>query len=177
MILKNTFILVLLVASGCGLVSNNEKDLALKTVNIHGTVHKPYCGGAKPSPDVAAGYYETMKFEKFKLIKGTQFKEGMPVFQEITFDQGGNTTLLIEPGDYMLIRADKLVPLDEFIKLNGPFEEDNYRVKENTCFTKWKNTVDMYFTIEGDTIMELREQAKCWVGTNPCIEYVGPAAP
>lgn len=169
--------LTLFVLASCGISSKQNSDPNLKTVSLHATVHKPYCGGAKPSPDVAAGYYESMKFEKFKLVKGTEFKEGMAVYQEVALDAEGNTVLSLEKGAYMLVRADKFLPLDEFIKENGPFEKDNYELKGNQCFIDWKNTVDLYFTIENDTTLELRQKAKCWVGTNPCLEYVGPAAP
>jgi len=83
---KFALFFVIVLVSACGVVTKDDKDPALNTVNIHGTVHIPYCGGAKPSPDVAAGYYESMKFEKFNLIKGKELKGGMPGFQEVSLD-------------------------------------------------------------------------------------------
>lgn len=163
--------------SSCGITTQQKSDPTLKTVALHCTVHKPYCGGARPSPDVAAGYYEAMKYEKFKLVKGTEFKEGAETFQEVNLDESGNVTLTLEPGNYMLVRADKFLPLDEFISKNGPFEEENYKLKDNACFLSWKNSVDLNFTVVNDTTIEMRQKAKCWVGTNPCLEYTGPAAP
>ncbi len=177
MILRNIFIALLLITTSCGLVTKKNTDPNLRTVSFNGTVHKPYCGGAKPSPDVAAGYYESMKFEKFKIIKGAEFNEGLTVYEEVTLDVEGNATFHLEKGPYMLVRADKFLPLDEFMKKNGLIEEKNYELKGNECFKTWQNTVDLYFNIENDTILELRQNAKCWVGTNPCMEYVGPPAP
>lgn len=174
---KFLFFSLIVLITACGVVPKEEENPNLKTVNIHGTVHVPYCGGAKPSPDVAAGYYESMKFEKFNLIKGREFKEGMDVFQEVSMDEGGNVTLHLEKGEYMLIKSNKYLPLDQYIKENGPLEEENFKILGDDCFKKWKNTVDMYFTVSGDTIIELRQKSKCWIGTNPCIEYVGPPAP
>lgn len=168
-------IVSLLIISSCGFVSKKESNPNIKNVSIHGTVHKPYCGGAKPSPDVAKGYYETMKFEKFMLLQGTDFKEGMKIMKEIEFDEGGNIQLNLEKGDYMLMAADKFLSLEEFIKANGAANE-NYQLKDNSCFLEWKNSVDFSFTIEGDTIMEMRKRAKCWVGINPCLNYIGPPA-
>jgi len=86
-------------------------------------------------------------------------------------------TLELEKGEYMLIKSNKYLPLDEYIKENGPLEEENFKIKGDDCFKIWKNTVDMYFKIEGDTIIELRQKSRCWIGTNPCIEYTGPPAP
>lgn len=177
MYLKFVLLCSIILVSSCGSVTKNDKDPLKKTVSIHGTVHVPYCGGAKPSPDVAAGYYESMKFEKFNLIKGKEFKEGMTVFQEVILDEGGNVTLDLEKGEYMLIKSNKYLPLDEYIKENGPVEEEHFEIKGDDCFKIWKNTVDMYFKVEGDTIIELRQKSRCWIGTNPCIEYTGPPAP
>lgn len=168
-----SFFLVTILLGSCGTMQNTN----LKTVIFHGTVHKPYCGGARPNPDIAAGYYESMKYEKFTILKGTSFKEGMEIFKEIELDESGNAILELEKGEYMFVRADKFLSLDEFMAANGPFETENYVVKEAECFQTWKNTVDLYLKVEGDTLVELREKAKCWVGTNPCLEYVGPPAP
>lgn len=171
------FILAVLFLSSCRLFHKNRSDKDLKTVKLHGTVHKPYCGGAKPTDEVAAGYYESMKSEKFNIVQGTEYKQGMKIYQEFTFDESGNIDLLLEKGDYMIIRADKFLPLEEFMSMNGPYEEKNYRVKESDCFKKWQNTVDLHFKVVNDTVIEMRQKAKCWVGTNPCLEYTGPPAP
>lgn len=176
--MKNLIFSLLIFTGGCGVVSKPETtDPNIKTVQLHATVHKPYCGGAKPSPDVAAGYYESMKLEKFNILKGTSFKEGMAVYKEIQLDEGGNISMQLEKGDYMIMRADKSLSLEDFIKENSHIENENYKLKDNDCFKKWKTTVDMYFKVESDTVIELRQKAKCWVGTNPCLEYVGPPAP
>ena len=171
------FLVSFLMFSSCGITSNKEKDSDIFTVSLHCTIHKPYCGGAKPTAEIAAGYDESMKFEKFKLLKGKEYKEGMEVFKEVTLDELGNTTLKLEKGEYMLLRADKFLPIDDFIKENGAIEKVNYQLKENICFSEWKNSVDKYFTVEKDTSVELLQKAKCWVGTNPCLMYIGPLAP
>lgn len=164
------------ILTGCQLLKPKNNG-NLNTVTVHGTVHVPYCGGAKPSPDVAAGYYESMKHEKFKVLKGTELKEGMEVYQEVSLDVGGNATLQMESGEYIFVQADKFLSLEEFMKMNGPVEEENFAVKESECFENWKNTVDFYLKVEHDTIVEFRKKARCWVGTNPCLEYTGPPAP
>lgn len=176
--MKILLILSLFSLSACGIVGKNENKLPL--VKIHGTVHKPYCGGAKPSPDVAAGYYESMKNGAFKLYKGeagSTLTEASEFVQDVKMDVEGNVSLNLEPGSYLLIRADKFLSVEEFIAANGPVEAKLYEVQDRACFESWMKRVDLYFTVEADTLIEFREKAKCWVGTNPCIRYVGPPAP
>lgn len=177
MIFRITLFAALAFTFACGTAKKNETDPTTKVINFHGNVHKPYCGGARPNPDVAAGYYESMKFEKFNILKGKNFTEGMEIYKEITLDVEGNAIFNLPVGDYMIIRADKYLSLEEFMKKNAPMEDKNYKIKGTDCFKTWKNTPEMYFTVENDTSIELRQKAKCWVGTNACLEYVGPPAP
>jgi len=161
---------------GCAIQKKENPDLNSRSVQIHGTVHKPYCGGARPSPDVAAGYYESMKYEKFKLMSGTELSSAKEV-QEVELNVAGNVTLQLEPGSYLLIQSDKLLSTDEFMKLNGPVVEQHYEIKERGCFEKWQQTVDLNFTVVADTIIEMRKHARCFTGINPCIQYKGPYPP
>jgi hypothetical protein len=77
----------------------------------------------------------------------------------------------------MLIRADKYLSLEAFMMKNAPMDDKNYKIKGDDCFKTWKNTPEMYFRVVNDTSIELLQKAKCWVGINECIEYVGPPAP
>lgn len=177
MIFRITLFAALAFTVTCGTAKKKETDPSMKVINFHGNVHKPYCGGARPNPDVASGYYESMKFERFAILKGTTFTEGMEIYKEIALDVEGNATFNLPLGNYILVQADKFLSLEEFMKKNAPLEDKNYRVKGTDCYQTWKNTADMYFTVENDTTIEYRQKAKCWVGTNACIEYVGPPAP
>lgn len=168
--------LSVMILISCGVKKNTEPS-GLKSVDIHATVHKPYCGGAKPNPDVAAGYYESMKYEKFKLIKGDTIDPKMPPLRDVDLDEGGNVNLQLEPGTYLLVHADKYLSLEEFIKKNQPVEEKLYSVKSDECFEDWKKEIDFLFTVVNDTTIEFRKKARCWTETNPCIEYTGPKAP
>jgi hypothetical protein len=167
---------ILFLGSSCAVFFPRQDD-SLIIVDIHGTVHKPYCGGAKPSPDVAAGYYEPMSGQSFKVFQGAEYSLDLAVVREFTFDQEGNTKLKLAPGNYVVMHADKLLPLDEFMAKYGAAPNEHYKIKDAGCFNEWKNTVDLYIQVSNDTLIEYRQKAKCWVGTNPCMEYVGPPAP
>ncbi|MFN5148930.1 MAG: hypothetical protein ACK457_03615 [Flavobacteriia bacterium] len=169
---------LLLLASACGMLTTaDSQQPTLKTVQLSGSVHKPYCGGAKPHPDVASGYNEALSFEKVAILRGTSYTDGMPVFKEVQLDESGKITLQLEKGNYMLMLSDKFLSLEDFMNENGSIENEHYRLKDPDCFKQWKTTVDLYFTVESDTLIAFQQKAKCWVGTNPCLEYVGPPAP
>lgn len=168
------FILSLL---SCSVLKNNDRPEGTVEIKLSGTVYHPYCGGAKPDPDVAKGYYESMKFGKFKLYEGLSYKSGNIALQDVDLDEAGNITLFLKPGDYYLLEADKLLSVDEFKKKNGPANEIHYLVKDKSCYENWMKTPDLVFSVKNDTVIEMRAKAKCWIGTNPCLEYVGPPAP
>ena len=175
MVIKLILAFAIFSLSSCGILSKKESGLI--EVQLLGTVHKPYCGGAKPSPDVEKGYYESMKFEKFHVLKGTAFTGDNELVKKIELDEAGKATLNLEPGDYLLVHADKFLSIDEFMAENGPVQPVHYNVKDKSCFQEWMKNPDLTFKVSSDTIIEMRVKAKCWVGTNPCIEYVGPPAP
>jgi hypothetical protein len=177
MIVRIALFVALVLTVACGTARKKETESTLKEINFHGNVHKPYCGGARPNPTIAAGYYEPMKFEKFNILKGKSFTEGMEIYKEITLDVEGNAVFSLPIGDYMLIRADKYLSLEAFMMKNAPMDDKNYKIKGDDCFKTWKNTPEMYFRVVNDTSIELLQKAKCWVGINECIEYVGPPAP
>jgi len=97
--------------------------------------------------------------------------------QDVELDVAGNVTLQLEPGAYFLIQSDKMLSTDEFMKLNGPVVLQHYEIKEKACFEKWQQTIDLNFKVVGDTIIEMRKQARCYTGINPCIQYTGPYPP
>ncbi|MEY4603772.1 MAG: hypothetical protein RIT43_1064 [Bacteroidota bacterium] len=166
--------MVALLLSSCSILKPKEDGIA---VAIHGTVHKPYCGGARPSPDVAAGYYEPLNNQSFKVYQGKSFSVDLKENSEFTFDQEGNVSLNLNPGTYFFVQSDKLLPLDKFMEKYAVAPSDHYVVKDEGCFNEWKNTVDLYLDVKNDTLVEFRQKARCWVGTNPCLVYVGPPAP
>ena len=169
--------LCILTLLSCAVLNKVDRPKGLFKIDLHGTVYHPYCGGAKPDPDVAKGYYESMKFVKFKLFKGSSYSAGNTAIQEVNLDEGGNITLFLEPGDYYLLEAEKLLSTDEFMKQNGPANEIHYVVKDKSCYENWMKTPDLIFSVNNDTVIEMRAKAKCWVGINPCLEYIGPPAP
>jgi hypothetical protein len=176
MYLCTLLLLIVFLGSSCSTPFQNQPEI-FETVEIHGTVHKPYCGGAKPSLDIAAGYYEPLSGQSFKVYRGREYSDNLPLIREFTLDQDGNTTLKLPPDNYLIIHKDKSLPLDKFQAKYSEVPNQYYKIKDTGCFNQWKNTVDINLQVTTDTVIELRLKAKCWVGTNPCMDYVGPPAP
>jgi hypothetical protein len=165
----------LVLLSSCKSLRVHE-DEVLKTVHIHGTVHKPYCGGAKPSPEMAFGYDEPLRGLTFHVLQGSKSEPDNHIVKEFTLDQDGNSLFKLPQGKYFLKLADKNLSLDEFIKKFSVMPNELYKIKTDACFDEWRKEVDLYLDITSDTLIEFRQNGECWVGTNPCMEYVGPPA-
>lgn len=169
-------ILLILSLSSCAIFYQRKND-GFKSVVIHGTIHKPYCGGARPPLDIAAGYYELMSGQTFKVFKGESYTKNLTAVGEFTFDEAGNATVKLLPGKYMLLHADKTLPLDQFMAKYAVALNMNYVIGDTDCFNTWKNSVDLPIQVTVDTVIEYRQKSQCWVGTNPCLKYIGPPAP
>lgn len=169
-------LILLLLSAGILGCSTGKNALSSKgaTVEIEGTVLVPYCGSDKPSEDVAAGHYESMKLEQFNLVQGITNSSDAIVYKELLLDKSGKITVQLPPGTYQLYAADKMLPLDDFITKNEPLVPQLYVIKDKNCFEQWKNEADFTFTVVNDTVIELRKIARCYTDLNPCIEYIGP---
>lgn len=69
-------------------------------------IHQPYCGGAKPSPEVAKGTYSPYKSATF-LIKTSMSNDEKNIVAKITTDEKGEFKANLKPGSYVVIHQDK----------------------------------------------------------------------
>jgi hypothetical protein len=169
-----SFLFLSLIFSSCSILQKREKTFE---VTFHATIFKPHCGGAKPTAATENGFYEALTDERYAIIRGNVYAPGAKIEAEITLDTIGSATLKLPKGEYMLLKTDKLLPIEEFMRQNKPFEKEVFKLKSLECFEQWKNSPDFSISIEKDTSIALQKNAKCWVGTNPCLEYIGPPAP
>jgi hypothetical protein len=168
-------ILILAITfSSCSVLQKKEKA---HEVRFHATIFKTHCGGAKPTATTENGFYEPLPNERYAIFRGNVYTPGGKIEAEITLDATGFATLKLPKGEYVLLKTDKLLPIEEFMLQNKPFVKEIFKVKSSECFEQWKNTPDFIISIANDTTIELQKNAKCWVGTNPCLEYIGPPAP
>jgi len=134
--------------------------------------HTPYCGGARPTPEMARGTVVMASKSKFAVTKKGEKK----VEKWIITDTSGTWTGKLVAGNYDVYRADKFLSNEELMKQLKTFISDsiNYRFNGEKCLELWKKEPDCSFTasLSGSIHVELR--GKCFVGFSPCIEYIGP---
>jgi hypothetical protein len=171
--LSVVILLALFCCNSCA-TSNHQHNQKKHSIRIYGTVHKPYCGGAQPTREQVGGYTNPLKNESYTVYEGTKYSTDLKPVNEFTFDENGKTLLKLSPGNYLLMHSDKKLTSDAFQKKNSDLPGKLYKIKDNSCFTTWQNAPDFQFEVKHDTLILLQKQSKCHVGTNPCIEYIGP---
>ena len=177
------------MATSCGAKKNGSSD-TVSTNNVDTTqvvstegmlsgliqTHTPYCGGMKPTPEMEKGVWEPVMNADFYI-----YQDSMPTkksdFIHIKTDAEGKFSVKLDPGDYHIVQAQKLLSLEEFIKKNTPSSE-LYRLAPESCFETWKNSPDFSFSMTTEAKSEtFTENHGCFIGANPCLKYVGPYPP
>lgn len=171
------FSALLAVASACGTTTGMETP-GEKTYNVTGTIqtHSPYCGGARPTPEVENGFNEPVRNADFYIYTGER-PSNVKDMTKVTTDEEGKFSVALPNGVYSMIQASKLLPLDEFIELKQ-IKGENYINGDTECFQNWKNGIDFSFNVESSDCSPLfTEMKRCFTGANPCLEYTGPYPP
>ena len=134
--------------------------------------HTPYCGGARPTPEMARGTTVMAAKSKFALTK----KGEKTVEKWITTDTSGTWAGKLNAGNYDVYRADKFLN-NEVLKLQMNsfiIDTTNYRFVGEKCLDLWKKEPDYSFTVANSGSIHIELKGKCFVGFTPCIEYIGP---
>jgi hypothetical protein len=131
-----------------------------------------YCGGAKPTPEMAAGRKEPCSKLKVALVKEGETK----VHKWLTLDADGMWIGDLTPGNYLIFQEDKFLTTEELIKKHNLIDSELYRFNGITCLEKWKKEADFQFSFDENwsSVSEFIFKAKCQVGLRPCLEYIGP---
>lgn len=141
-------------------------------VSLSFSTQTPYCGGAKPTPEMAAGRKEPCSNLKVALVKEGETK----VFKWLTLDSSGMWMGDLVMGNYLIFQEDKFFSTDDLIKKYNLVDSELYRFNGIICLEKWKKEADfkLVFDENWSSISEYIFKAKCQVGQRPCLEYVGP---
>ncbi len=167
---------LILAASSCGSSSKKTNESPLKKVRILALVHKPYCGGAKPTPEIAKGLDEALANTSFTVYKGSDLGNGTEAVLKFNTDEQGEVSFELEKGTYAVYANEKLMST-EALKAKFDFKDPrNYVFRDDKCFAMWKKTPNFTFQLTSDTLIRYMQNAKCWIGTVPCVDYVGKPA-
>ena len=99
---------------------------AAQKVAVHVEVFKPYCGGAKPTPEMARGERTPYSNQKIAVFRRSIDKDSAPILVKwIDLDSLGKWIGPLKPGTYDLYRSDKILSMEEI--------EQKYRKQYTAC--------------------------------------------
>ncbi len=160
--MKITLLILVLLLYSC----------SAQKVSLSFSVQTPYCGGAKPTPEMAAGRKEPCSNVKVALVKEGETK----IFKWLTLDADGMWIGNLIPGNYSIFQEDKFLSTDDLIKKHNLIDSDLYRFNGIDCLEKWKKEADFQFVFDENwsSVSEFIFKSKCLVGLRPCVDYIGP---
>jgi hypothetical protein len=148
---------------------------ASQKVAISVETWKPYCGGAKPTPEMAQGTRTPFSNQRIAVTrKNTSDINNPEIVKWITLDSLGKWTGKLNPGIYDLFREDKTRSLEEIQQKYRKLDNEMYAFVGLETLTSWKATPDFSMEVKENSEVKIELKEKCFVGLNPCMEYIGP---
>ena len=175
------YIVMSLVLFSCANSPREMTKSAAKEIKIEliAQYHKPYCGGAYPSPEQERGSIHPISNETFYIKRGKLNTENEMSLLSFTTDENGKATIWLPAGEYVVIKATQNFPFDKFYQ--------PYQQKENSttmtylgedCYREWYAKPETSFTVaEEQRIIQFTRQTNCFTSENPCARYTGPLPP
>jgi hypothetical protein len=162
--MKPFFYLFLLLLTSC----------TAQKVSVFMEVYKPYCGGAKPTPEIAKGIRTPFSNEKVAVFKMSDDLKSFDFEKWIQLDSLGNWTGKLKQGTYIVFRSDKMLSIEEIKQKFQKPDSELYAFVGIKQLETWKATADFSFEVKDETNVSITLSEKCFVGLNPCMEYIGP---
>ena len=142
------------------------------TLDLSAHVHVPYCGGAKPTPEMEKGRLDPM--DTVFVTKSLRKKQKTI---QVPLDINGCAHIKLRKGNYSLFHKHKLLTIKEFNKLYRPENNKWYTYKGDSCLYKYLSNPDAVFEVSKQKIIKVVVKSRCYTGINPCIDYSGPLRP
>ena len=141
-------------------------------------VHTPYCGGAYPTPEQAMGWNSPLGNQEFVIL----YDDHLDLNKEYDLkvygaDGDGIANLTLPKGTYYIYRAEKFETIESLEKKYRPTTDAQLIWSGIECLKQWQASPDLQLIVEGDMETTITENAQCFQGTTPCVNYVGPYPP
>lgn len=136
----------------------------------------PYCGGAHPSEEILENQYRLMGNTEFILLNlETMDKE------RVQTNAKGVLYLQLPKGRYAIRELFKDCSYSEFVERN-PAKYGGYLVPspDTDCYKNWWLSNLGEFEISDPAQLQsftYETGDRCFTGSNPCVEYIGPYPP
>ena len=144
-------------------------------IQLHGTIHKPYCGGARPTEEQAQGITIAASEMVFSVFE--QLGAGQKFIKNISLDESGNYFGVLKDGYYVLQQVEKSWSTETLKNYYSVSDTINYRYAGEKKIAIWKEQLDYDFEVKKETSKSAYNfvlKERCFVGLNPCFEYIGP---
>jgi len=157
----------------------SAKDLGQSSegsISVVGMIkkHHPYCGGAKPPPQVEKGYLSPLANQTFYIKRGVVNHDTLEIVNQIFTGSKGQFNCNLDIGTYALIFPEKNETFQKFYK-QAKVETRFLKAADVDCFLRWWRAPEAIFQVS-DTSSNIQciVQHTCDAGFNPCLTYVGP---
>lgn len=144
-------------------------------IQLHGDIYKPYCGGARPTMEQAQGITSPARNSTFILLKNKS--NPATALDTIQLDDNGNFVGRYATGSYGLKRIEKSWQSEYIANYYFISDSINYQYKGSKAIELWKNQLDSEFEVikkNKQQSLQFILKEKCFVGLNPCYDYIGP---
>ena len=139
-------------------------------LSLNAYVHHPYCGGAEPTPEMQEGWNKPM--DTLIIRKALGDKKIV-----VALNENGETKITLSKGKYMIYHKDKALNNEQFIK-KYTSKDKWYIFEGDSCLLNWKKTPDGIVELtKKDQAETIIIRTHCFIGINPCVDYVGPPPP
>ncbi|MBI2257293.1 MAG: hypothetical protein HYU67_00155 [Flavobacteriia bacterium] len=166
---NTTFILLLFCVFGC---ANGKKIENKHSGQIF--IHKPYCGGAKPTPEISAGFDRPFSNSKFFIKSEMNNDPKKNTLTKIKTDEEGRFEVNLPNGKYFLIHENKTLDFEKFKEFYTKKGITNTEYIGDKDAKIVYSQADFEIQISENEIIKIIYREKCFVGLNPLLKYIGP---
>ncbi len=168
-----TIVIIALLQVSMVKFSNRKNCKNKVTVTGSAMLHRPYCGGAYPPPELMYGTDSPIKNADFFVVKKGDTLE-RKVILKFTTSKEGTFNFKIKTGEYWIFTKDKMQNYTDFYNQNTTNLPNNAVLYQGSCIRKWYNTPEFELSANRDTTFQIIIYSSCFVGINPCLQYTGP---
>jgi hypothetical protein len=173
-----------LAFAGCDAIKQTAEDAADSATNVWKgqhvlkvtfQSHRPYCGGAAPTPEMEQGFTEALADRVFYIYEGER-PSSVTKMIKVRTDANGYFSIDLKKGVYSIISEDKALTLKEFIEKKKIIDEV-YGYDDDSCFEEWYNTPELVVDLSSNEERNVVINEGCFTGDNPCMQWRGPYPP
>lgn len=169
--MKLFFFISLILFSACSIFKNKNGKVV---VNGKIEIHKPYCGGAKPTPEMAQGTKEPYGNATFYVKTQMNNDKKTQTVLKFKTDKEGNYKFKIKKGTYIVIHEDKVLSFEQYKEKYGKSSDQYLEYIGDQNAKEQYEHLDFSIDIQSKKEYYYAFKTRCFSGLNPLLRYIGP---